>query len=66
MVKEKILGCTNVNCSMRVRCKRANLSNRKSFEFIENRGMCEGFIDNRKISIKKNTIKFKPFFLEEL
>jgi hypothetical protein len=66
MVKEKILGCTNVNCSIRAKCKRANLSNRKSFEFKEYKGMCSNFIDNRKCSINSANIKVKFMqFMEE-
>lgn len=64
MIKEKILGCTNITCSIRAKCKRANLSNRKSFEFKEYKGMCSNFIDNRKQNPKIS--KFKDNIIEFL
>jgi hypothetical protein len=55
MVKEKIKGCSNINCSIRANCKRANISNRATEEFVERNGRCISFI--------KNVRKEKPLIL---
>lgn len=60
MVKEKLKGCSNINCSIRANCKRANISNRIVEEFIERNGRCTSFIKNiRKEKLFKG-IKNNP------